>query len=275
MKRFTKPFPTVTSVILFILVATVFIIKTSHSEWVPANPYVEKKLLIAFFSRPTEYDRRGLIRTALEDRLHPSICDLVFVLNEKTPLVIMEQHSFGDLIVRDNVSIADGEETLDFFRHLYRQQQDRIRPSYDYIIKLETDSFVHIENLMQKLQSIPDHGVYLGRSAVNSEDEGLRFMSGMGYVVSGDVAQDIAVSTYPIQTKMQFEDVQIGNVIANLGRKVNYISEEEDFADHPRGHNGNKKTFSQSAIVVHACREDLYYMHSIRHFYPEEFQTLI
>ena len=258
---------------------------TGHAKTL-AESFRVNTVLIAYFCTAKDHERRSIIRSVMADRYHPDDTKVVFVTG--TPdyqlgnfRLELETDAYGDIFQLSQVESQDSDgnesgKSLLFFKTLRAIQMQGLVPEYKFILKVEMDSFVHVENLIERLFVMKSERVYMGR-LVSEGNDCQQYMAGIGYILSLDLVSQIAELQHSGSIPGGSEDQQIGSYIRQIDgesetERVNYLDDSEAFADHPLGKGSYSQKFHASAIVVHECKENVMFLHAVRHFYPEEFQ---
>ncbi|HET6334158.1 MAG TPA: hypothetical protein VFG30_13140 [Polyangiales bacterium] len=153
----------------------------------------------------------------------------------------------GDIILCGAADVFEGQRNcvlrkrLIAFGYLANQQR------YDFVHTVCAASYVDVDGLKRYVRNLPSTGVYQGALHVH-EQSGYPFVSGASFLLSRDVAADLAdsaeaiISAYPDRMP---DDVAIGHFIANK-----YCS--ESIADIARGiASGRKPTDNQLFVLPH------------------------
>lgn len=123
----------------------------------------------------------------------------------------------GDIILCGAADVFEGQRNcvlrkrLIAFGYLANQQR------YDFVHTVCATSYVDVDGLKRYVRSLPSTGVYQGALHVH-EQSGYPFVSGASFLLSRDVAADLAdnaesiISAYPDGMP---DDVAIGHFIAN------------------------------------------------------------
>ncbi|XP_074597406.1 beta-1,3-galactosyltransferase 6-like [Brevipalpus obovatus] len=147
-----------------------------------------------------------------------------------------EQEKFGDLLILPHVSDsynALNKKVLDFFRW------SQSKKNYRFLLKVDDDSFVRIDQLYNELKSKYDSddrlywGYFDGRAPIKKQgkwaeenwflcDKYLPYALGAGYVLSSSLVKYIVTNAHLLQP-YQSEDVTIGSWLSPLN--INRVHE--------------------------------------------------
>ena len=244
-----------------------------------SNRLKEKVILVAFFGTAMEYERRSIIRSVIANRYDPAQIDVVFAVGQsesaiENALVELEKRVYGDLFEVSMKENMDDGKTLRFIKDVYERQMNGEIPQYRFVMKTDMDSFVHLENLIDRTLQFPDEFLYAGRIQPGKTKEGLSFlyMIGLGYILSADLIDAIATSDYAEQNMVGPEDWMVGlwirHIAETLNIDVHFVGDNQAFADHPKGRkNFYNQPFYPDAVVVHDLKKTIFYMHTVRYYY--------
>lgn len=245
----------------------------------PYQQIKTKTLLLAFFATAKEFERRSLIRSIVADRYDTDKVDVMFAIGQpetvqEKAIVELERRAYGDIFnVTMHENMNEGK-TLRFFKDLLIRERSGELPKYQFVMKADTDSFVHMENLITRLRKLSTEYTYMGRPSTKDSHQGhpYPYMIGMGYILSWDLVELVATSEYAEQDKVGAEDRMMGRWVyyASLANsvKINYVRDFDAFFDHIKSKKWwYNQPFYASALVVHDLKQTIMYMHTSRHYY--------
>ena len=137
------------------------IVSTTSSE-------SSRNILISKVTSWYNFDRRLILREIYQrfaDSLDPmDKVDIRFILGRPSltgspadRILEMEQETYGDILMLDVLENMNDGKSYEYFATLGRMYpetlSERERP-YDYAMKLDDDSFLHISNLLKKLRPL-------------------------------------------------------------------------------------------------------------------------
>ena len=237
-----------------------------------------KQLLVAFFSVAKEQERRSLIRSVIAGRYDANEVDVVFAIgqpksDEERSILAFESEVYDDLFSVSMEENMDSGKTIRFFKDVYERQERQESPRYQYVMKVDTDSFLHMEHLMKALKIAPKDRMYMGRLQFGHDE---LYMVGMGYILSADLIQEIHNSKFCRHNSVGFEDVVLGaclrHVAKSKGLQLNFVHDPQAFADHPRSDRWwgvYRQEYFSGAIVVHGCKDQAIFLRAVRHYYAD------
>jgi hypothetical protein len=166
-------------------------------------------VLVGVHTMPGKHSRRHLIRMAyaLQQQATPALraaaarVDVRFVLcarpmpPEHRAFVALEARAYGDVLVLDCAENAEEGKTYTYFASLPAMlgSGGAGRP-YDYVMKVDDDTFLRLDALVDTLRSAPREDMYCGVGLPFHDREFPPFMLGMGYLLSWDLVEWIATS---------------------------------------------------------------------------------
>ncbi|GJM87066.1 hypothetical protein PR202_ga02984 [Eleusine coracana subsp. coracana] len=202
-----------------------------------AKQPVDLRVFLGVLTRPDTYERRALLRLAysLQPRPSRAVIDVRFVFcnldkEEDRVLVAMEIIAHGDVVVLNCTENMDGGKTYDYFStipHLFADEP------YDFVGKTDDDTYYRLATLADTLRDKPRENVYHGFLNPCHQSLAWQYMSGMGYIVSWDVAAWIA-STEELRGDGGggWEDKVFAGWLRKGGRFRNVYGEEPRMYDY-------------------------------------------
>lgn len=169
------------------------------------------RILVGVHTMPGKHSRRHLIRMAYALQQTPALLaagaarvDVRFALcarptmpPEHRAFVALEARAYGDVLVLDCAESADQGKTYTYFASLpvmlVGSNSGGSRP-YDYVMKVDDDTFLRLDALVETLRAAPREDVYWGVGLPFHNREFPPFMLGMGYLLSWDLVEWIATS---------------------------------------------------------------------------------
>jgi hypothetical protein len=164
-------------------------------------------VLIGVHTMPGKHSRRHLIRMAYALQQTAALraaarVDVRFALcarpmpPEHRAFVALEARAYGDVMVLDCAESAEQGKTYTYFASLPGMMlgSGDTRPPYDYVMKVDDDTFLRLEALVETLRAAPREDMYGGVGLPFHDREFPPFMLGMGYLLSWDLVEWIATS---------------------------------------------------------------------------------
>lgn len=197
------------------------------------NSLLQKNIyfLVVIFTSPENFVRRqGIRQTWLLTKGNSSIKHYFALgsnsLSHKEITSLKQEHnSYKDLLILS--SFRDSYSKLsEKLLHVLQWISENV--NYKFLLKVDDDSFVHLEALLNVLQKMPQENLYLGFFDGNANvktigkwkekrwflcDRYLPYAKGGGYVLSQDLVQLIALISGHL-TLYQNEDVSLGTWLA-------------------------------------------------------------
>ncbi|CAD6342589.1 unnamed protein product [Miscanthus lutarioriparius] len=236
-------------------------------------------VLVGVHTMPGKHSRRHLIRMAyaLQQQTPPALraaaarVDVRFVLcarpmpPEHRAFVALEARAYGDVLVLDCAENAEEGKTYTYFASLPAKlgfTRSGGRP-YDYVMKVDDDTFLRLDALVDTLRSAPREDMYCGVGLPFHDREFPPFMLGMGYLLSWDLVEWIATSDMVRREAKGVEDLTTGKWL-NMGHKaknrVNIFPRMYDYKS------AKAEDFLENTIGVHQLKQDLRWAHTLEHF---------
>jgi hypothetical protein len=169
----------------------------------------ELSILVGVHTMAKKHSRRHLIRMAYALQQTPALrgaarVDVRFALcarpmaPEHRAFVALESQAYGDVLLFNCTENAEGGKTYDYFAGLPAMMlggggDEGVRP-YDYVMKVDDDTYLRLDALVDTLRRAPREDMYYGVGLPFMDRKSPPFMLGMGYVLSWDLVQWIATS---------------------------------------------------------------------------------
>ena len=219
----------------FILSMTIGLngVTSPSKEW--KEDFEGIQLLTIIVSAVSNFERRQTIRqTWLSEIVNSKIVKYYFVIGtdglsvSENRKLIIERKNYSDLLLLDNVPDAYQKLTqkiLASFKWAHNHEK------FEYLLKVDDDSYVILSRLIHELTRLPSSRLYLGffdgRASVKRKgqwaehnwslcDRYLPYACGGGYVLSSDLVSFIARNADLLQC-FNSEDVSVGAWLAGPG----------------------------------------------------------
>ena len=214
---------------------------------------IPKRFFIGIFTVADKLERRSLIRMTYQKLRRPST-DIFFILGQpankyQERLIRFENETYGDILVLPTKENMDNGKTYSFFKYVHESGFQ-----HPYVMKLDDDNYVNITNLENKIDAMNgEPHVYFGRLYQSTG-----FMVGMGYGLSKRLVEYVATDEYPKKNQEGQEDAVVANWVSHFEKdrdiKV-WRKSWYEYYDHPQSGQGWAEDFSDSALLIHRCKE--------------------
>ncbi|KAL6880697.1 hypothetical protein ACP4OV_012262 [Aristida adscensionis] len=243
-----------------------------------AEPAVDLRILLGVLTRAETYERRALLRLAYSLQPPPrrAVVDVRFVVcrlerEEDAVLVALEIVAHGDVVVLNCTENMDGGKTYDYFSAVPRLFA---AAPYDYVGKTDDDTYYRTAALADALRPKPRRDVYHGFLTPCHLNVEWEYMSGMGYVVSWDVAAWIASPAAAAELRGDHEgpeDAVFARWLRRGGRGRNKFGEEPrmyDYLDREMGEGVEcfRHELVADTVAVHKLKDRLKWARTLRFF---------
>jgi hypothetical protein len=217
-------------------------------------------ILLGVLTMASKVERRNIIRLAYGvQRTEHADVTLRFVIgkpesNEEKLDVGLESLQYGDIIVLDCEENMNHGKSFMFFSTVAA-----MGVHYDYVMKLDDDSYVRTENLAKSLEPLPRTDLYYGYVLPCEEQNahgGWGYMAGMGYVVSWDIVQWLHASPEVRNNTDGTEDYLMGQWLKAGGKAKNRVSKKPLFYDHPEFGGQCAHELIPETILVHQVKNE-------------------
>ncbi|CAN6202236.1 unnamed protein product [Urochloa humidicola] len=228
-------------------------------------------VLVGVHTMPGKHSRRHLIRMAYALQQTAARVDVRFALcarpmpPEHRAFVALEARAYGDVLVLDCAESAEQGKTYTYFASLPAMLLAGGaggRP-YDYVMKVDDDTFLGLDALVEALRDAPREDMYAGVGLPFHDRKSPPFMLGMGYLLSWDLVEWIATSDMVRREAMGVEDLTTGKWL-NMGNeaknRVNIFPRMYDYKS------AKAEDFLENTIGVHQLKPDLRWAHTLEHF---------
>ncbi|CAL4967343.1 unnamed protein product [Urochloa decumbens] len=236
---------------------------------------VDVRVLIGIVTVPGAYERRSLLRLAysLQPRPVRAVVDVRFVLctvdkEEDRILVSLEIIAHGDILVLDCAENMNDGKTYAYFSAVPRLFAES---PYDYVGKTDDDTYYRVASLADSLRGKARRDAYHGYLTPCHWRPEKQYMSGMGYVVSWDVAEWIAATPALRDDHDDWEDVNFGGWLRKGGRYKNVYNEEPrmyDYWDREMDNDVNcfRHEHTPDTVAVHKLKDRLKWARTLHYF---------
>jgi len=221
-----------------------------------------KTVLLGVLTTPDRIQQRAIIRTTYKQFL-PDSSDLIFVFGRLPPdyvtYIELERKLYGDILILDIDEGMNNGKSFAFFWTLaekYGKPDCLIR--YDFIMKVDDDTFIPPTNLVNALSKLPKEGVFYGRAAQDFGQYSKQiFMFGFAYAMSWDLVLFLSQSEYAKNNTQGAEDVMISRALQHSSSPLKTIvhNGREKIYDHP-DYEFKEYTynFTEETIAIHQVK---------------------
>ncbi|KAJ3695370.1 hypothetical protein LUZ60_000747 [Juncus effusus] len=229
----------------------------------------ELKILMGILTLPEKYNRRHIIRMAYElqkPTLHAQV-DIRFVFcdlstNEQKAFIALEILTYGDIIILNCTENMNNGKTYTYFSSVPGMFVGEEKP-YDYVMKADDDAFFRLDNLVESLRDKPREDTYWGKGYPPLDQENPPYLVGMGYALSWDLVEWIAVSDFARNNTEGIEDINLAMWLNVAGKGKNRYNMRNRMYDF---HGNEPKDFPADTIAVHVLKTDLTWMVTLNCF---------
>ncbi|GMN33189.1 hypothetical protein TIFTF001_004031 [Ficus carica] len=194
--------------------------------------------------------------------------DVKFVLcnltkPEQRVFVALEILRFDDIIILNCTENMNEGKTYTYFSSLPKI----LKNSYDYVMKADDDVFIRLKPLATSLEPLPRLDLYFGFVIpCNSQNPFVKYMSGMGFLLSWDIVEWISDSDIPKSELFGPEDRQVGKWLKMGNKGKNRVSNKPAMYDYP-GTNGKcSHDLIPETIAVHRLKRRDQWLHVLEFF---------
>jgi len=226
------------------------------------------QILLGVFSVASKVERRNLMRVAYGiQRTERAQLTLRFILgkpksDEEKLAVGLESLHYGDVLVLDIEENMNHGKSFTFFSTVAA-----LGVHYNYVMKVDDDSYVRVENLVKSLEPLPREDLYYGYVLpCENQDPYAWYMAGMGYVLSWDLVEWVHESPIPRNATEGTEDQLMGSWL-DAGKKAkNRVNKKPLFYDYPEFGGKCAHELIPETILVHQVKNDKRWHHVLAFF---------
>ncbi|XP_078177818.1 uncharacterized protein LOC144572224 [Carex rostrata] len=232
--------------------------RTVHNSFSPVPAQQNFSLLIGILTRADSHSHRHFLRLVYGAQRNPPdvkihvkfvFCRLTKV--EQRILIALEVLRFDDIIILNCTENMNFGKTYEFFSSL-----PKILPQqYDYVMKADDDVFIRLEGLSQSLKKLKRNDLYYGFVLpCTSYNPYSGYMAGMGFILSWDLVQWIAVSDIPPQNQVGPEDKLVGQWLTWGNKGKNRVTEKPGMYDFPDTNGRCSHELIPETVAVHRLK---------------------
>lgn len=256
-------------------------------------------ILIGIFSSVDNIRRRQALRKiytdiiALRTNFHlDDVIDVRFILGQATDgsmdaALATEINRHKDILILDMPENMNKGKTYQFFKRVGRSNSpgdahgnasinrhdlgqglpSRASVVYDFVMKLDEDSYAHLPNMMhalRPLKTIPE--VYFGRicnkDGMPTLIRGWPYMCGLGYILSWDLVDwlsNVEAIEMTQDQPTQFEDANTGYWLYANHKNANLIDQADKIFDIPNDgvvHGTRQNLPKSDSLILHELKND-------------------
>ncbi|KAI8908572.1 hypothetical protein EDD86DRAFT_247731 [Gorgonomyces haynaldii] len=252
-------------------VLSVIPVKQDHFETVEKPRF----LLMGLFCSALDFERRSLIRSTWGFQ-PPKNVHIYFVVarpkdRAQASLLAFETSAHNDILYLDGPENMDDGKTMWFFQAVSKEKE------FDFVMKADIDTFIHIPNLVEALQKAKEvyrRAIYFGR--VNYNPKYGEFHAGMGYALSWDLVQFMANDPYCIEHSMWQEDTMVAKCLQQpniLEFGMIQPDNPEAFYDEPYSNKPWSHEYTKDTILIHQLKRTDWFLKACMWFMPERMPT--
>ena len=140
-------------------------------------------------------------------------------------------------------------------------------PPYHYVMKADDDTYIRLNSLVESLRPLPREDLYYGYVIpCPSMDPFVHYMSGMGYLISWDLAERIRESEIPKKHLEGPEDKVFGDWIREGRRAKNRFNAKWSMYNYPEPWTGCTHELWPETIAVHLLKNQEKWIRTLKYF---------
>ncbi|CAJ1978637.1 unnamed protein product [Sphenostylis stenocarpa] len=234
------------------------------------------RILIGILTLPDQHLRRHLLRLVYSTQPQPPSVkiDVKFVFCNLTKedqkiLVALEIMLYDDIIILNCEENMNKGKTLTYFSSLPELLNETVGsdPPYHYVMKADDDTYLRLNSLVESLKALPREDLYYGYVIpCSSMDPFVRYMSGMGYLVSWDIVQWIRDSEIPRKQSEGPEDKVFGEWMREGGKGKNRYNAKWGMYNFPEPPTKCSHELWPDTIAVHLLKNQEKWIRTLQYF---------
>ncbi|XP_057536813.1 uncharacterized protein LOC130814685 [Amaranthus tricolor] len=235
----------------------------------------EIRILVGILTLPDQYNKRHFLRMIYGTQSSEGArVDLRFVFcnltkEDQKVLVALEIMQYNDIIILNCKENMNKGKTYTYFSSLPELFKDNEGPypPYHYVLKADDDTYFRVPNLVKSLRTLPREDLYYGYVIpCPSMDPFVKYMSGMGYLVSWDIVEWIRESDIPKARLDGPEDKVFGDWMRNGHRGKNRFNAKWSMYNYPEPQTGCTHELWPDTIAVHLLKTQEKWIKTLRYF---------
>lgn len=236
----------------------------------------EIRILIGILTLPDQYQRRHFLRMIYGTQDVPAgvKIDVKFVFcnltkEDQKVLVALEIMRYDDIIILNCNENMNKGKTYTYFSSLpdLFNETDAPNPPYHYVMKADDDTYIRQESLVASLRPLPREDLYYGYVIpCPSMDPFVHYMSGMGYLVSWDIAVWLKDSEIPKKHLEGPEDKVFGDWIREGRRGKNRFNAKWSMYNFPEPPTRCTHELWPDTIAVHLLKNQEKWIRTLNYF---------
>ncbi|XP_061336691.1 hydroxyproline O-galactosyltransferase GALT3-like [Gastrolobium bilobum] len=234
------------------------------------------RILIGILTLPDQYLRRHFLRLVYSTQPPPpgAKVDVKFVFcnltkEDQKVLVALEIMHHDDIMILDCKENMNNGKTLNYFSTLPELLNDTVGPypPYHYVMKADDDTYLRLNSLVESLKPLPREDLYYGYVIpCKSMDPFVKYMSGMGYLVSWDIVEWIRGSDIPRKRFQGPEDKVFGEWLREGRRGNNRFNAKWSMYNFPEPPTTCTHELWPDTIAVHLLKNQEKWIRTLKYF---------
>ncbi|KAK9032595.1 hypothetical protein V6N11_056855 [Hibiscus sabdariffa] len=249
--------------------------QTSHASSNATSD--DLRILIGILTLPDQYPRRHFLRLVYGTQSPVGArVDVKFVFcnltkEDQKVLVALEIMMYDDIIILNCTENMNKGKTYTYFSSLPEifnsSESDKPYPPYHYVMKGDDDTYFRLDNLVQSLRPLPRQDLYYGYVIpCPSMDPFVHYMSGMGYLVSWDIAEWVRESDIPKNHLEGPEDKVFGEWLRDGHKAKNRFNAKWSMYNFPVPPSGCTHELWPDTIAVHLLKNQEKWIQTLQYF---------
>lgn len=240
--------------------------------------HTDLRILIGILTLPDQYNRRHFLRLIYGTQSFSGAkIDVKFVFCNLTKedqkiLVALEIMRYDDIIILNCKENMNKGKTYTYFSSLpdifnNSDGGGGPHPPYHYVMKADDDTYIRLNSLVESLRPLPREDLYYGYVIpCRSMDPFVHYMSGMGYLISWDLAEWIRESEIPKKHLEGPEDRVFGEWIRDGRRAKNRFNAKWSMYNYPEPWTGCTHELWPETIAVHLLKNQEKWIRTLTYF---------
>lgn len=241
----------------------------------PTSPS-DIRILLGILTLPDHYHQRHFLRLIYGTQpVVGARVDVKFVFcnltkEDQKVLVALEIMRYDDIIILDCHENMNKGKTYTYFSSLPQMLLNESNvpyPPYHYVMKGDDDAYFRLQSLADSLMPLPRQDLYYGYVIpCHSMDPFVHYMSGMGYLVSWDIAEWLRDSDIPKKHLEGPEDKVFGEWLREGRRGKNRYNAKWSMYNYPEPPTRCTHELWPDTIAVHLLKTQEKWIRTLNYF---------
>ncbi|KAL3643039.1 hypothetical protein CASFOL_013854 [Castilleja foliolosa] len=234
------------------------------------------RVLVGILTLPDHYHKRHFLRliygtqTVVGARVDVKFVFCNLTKEDQRVLIALEIMRYDDIIILNCQENMNKGKTYTYFSSLPEMLLNDTNvpyPPYHYVLKGDDDAYFRLQSLADSLKPLPRQDLYYGYVIpCPSMDPFVHYMSGMGYLVSWDIAEWLRDSEIPKKHLEGPEDKMFGEWLRDGHRGKNRYNAKWSMYNYPEPATRCTHELWPDTIAVHLLKTQEKWIRTLNYF---------